>query len=75
MACLSSRVGLSLANGQCFSVNQQSIPDEDLTVHVGDLTPGTRYEVRVAALQKDPDGTERETYSPSSYITTTGRCE
>ncbi|VDP12796.1 unnamed protein product [Heligmosomoides polygyrus] len=47
--------------------------DEDLTVHVGDLTPGTRYEVRVAALQKDPDGTERETYSPSSYITTTGR--
>ncbi|KAK6060018.1 fibronectin type III domain protein [Cooperia oncophora] len=46
---------------------------DDLTVTVGDLNPGTRYEVRVAALQKDPSGTERETYSPSSYITTTGR--
>ncbi|PIO64942.1 fibronectin type III domain protein [Teladorsagia circumcincta] len=46
---------------------------DDLTVQVGDLNPGTRYEVRVAALQKDPSGTERESYSPSSYITTTGR--
>uniref|UniRef100_A0A0K0D2D1 Fibronectin type-III domain-containing protein n=1 Tax=Angiostrongylus cantonensis TaxID=6313 RepID=A0A0K0D2D1_ANGCA len=44
---------------------------DDLTVHVGDLTPGTRYEVRVAALQKDPSGEEREAYSPSGFITTT----
>ncbi|WKY06666.1 hypothetical protein Q1695_006670 [Nippostrongylus brasiliensis] len=47
--------------------------DDDLTVTINDLTPGTRYEVRVAALQKDEDGKQRESYSPSSYITTTGR--
>ncbi|EYC43658.1 hypothetical protein Y032_0485g2327 [Ancylostoma ceylanicum] len=46
---------------------------DDLTVHVADLSPGTRYEVRVAALQKDPSGEEREAYSPSSFITTTGK--
>lgn len=58
----------------CFS-SESKILGDDLTVHVADLSPGTRYEVRVAALQKDPSGEEREAYSPSSYITTTGKCE
>lgn len=52
-------------------------PDKSLMVHVGELTPGTRYDVRVAALQQEDEtgagqGTQKS-YSGVSHITTTGR--
>ncbi|CAB3409874.1 unnamed protein product [Caenorhabditis bovis] len=47
--------------------------DGSLMVHVDELTPGTRYDVRVAALQKDPSGDEvGKTYSSINHITTKG---
>ncbi|ULT96692.1 hypothetical protein L3Y34_004915 [Caenorhabditis briggsae] len=47
--------------------------DDGLTVHVDGLSPGTKYDVRVAALQVDSDGGETtKTFSGISKITTTG---
>lgn len=47
--------------------------DDGLTVHVDGLSPGTKYDVRVAALQVDPEGGETtKTFSGISKITTTG---
>ncbi|CCD65186.1 Neuroglian [Caenorhabditis elegans] len=47
--------------------------DDGLTVHVDGLSPGTKYDVRVAALQVDPEGGETtKTLSGISKITTTG---
>lgn len=43
-----------------------------MTVHVDGLSPGTKYDVRVAALQVDPDGDTTKTFSSISKITTTG---
>uniref|UniRef100_A0A8R1EAS2 Fibronectin type-III domain-containing protein n=2 Tax=Caenorhabditis japonica TaxID=281687 RepID=A0A8R1EAS2_CAEJA len=46
--------------------------DDGLTVHVDGLNPGTKYDVRVAALQVDPDGETTKSFSSISKITTTG---
>ncbi|CAI4221844.1 unnamed protein product [Auanema sp. JU1783] len=46
---------------------------DDLTATVAGLVPGTEYDVRVAALQRDEMNNELSTFSQIGHITTTGR--
>ncbi|GMS95971.1 hypothetical protein PENTCL1PPCAC_18146 [Pristionchus entomophagus] len=47
--------------------------DETLTVAVEDLAPGTKYEVRTVAVEREATGEEHRSYSPIQSVTTTGR--
>ncbi|MFH4975053.1 hypothetical protein AB6A40_001762 [Gnathostoma spinigerum] len=53
--------------------SQKKPEGDDLSVHVTDLDPGTKYEVAVVSAQKDPSGGIKEKQSSVHYISTTGK--